>query len=98
MTLEQYINEVNRLVREMDVLLNGEKGAAQQASLCDMVAQIMSMKAANLIRPNPLSLLGMIDQFMDVDGQWKDCSRSEVRFYVEGDYAMRKLFIYTNAQ
>ena len=30
----------NRLVRELDVLLNGEAGAAQQASLCDIVAQV----------------------------------------------------------
>lgn len=29
-----------RLVRELDVLLNGEAGAAQQASLCDIVAQV----------------------------------------------------------
>lgn len=29
-----------RLVRELDVLLNGEEGAAQQASLCDLVAQV----------------------------------------------------------
>ena len=32
--------EHNRLVRELDVLLNGEAGAAQQASLCDIVAQV----------------------------------------------------------
>lgn len=30
------------LVRELDVLLNGEAGAAQQASLCDIVAQLRS--------------------------------------------------------
>lgn len=30
----------NRLVRELDVLLNGEAGAADQASLCDIVAQV----------------------------------------------------------
>ena len=29
-----------RLVRQLDVLLNGEAGAAQQASLCDIVAQV----------------------------------------------------------
>ena len=29
-----------RLVRELDVLLNGEAGAAKQASLCDLVAQV----------------------------------------------------------
>lgn len=30
----------NRLVRELDVLLNGVDGAAPQASLCDIVAQL----------------------------------------------------------
>lgn len=30
----------DRLVRELDVLLNGEAGAAKQASLCDIVAQV----------------------------------------------------------
>lgn len=29
-----------RLVRQLDVLLNGEAGAAQQASLCDLVVQV----------------------------------------------------------
>lgn len=30
----------DRLVRELDVLINGEAGAAAQASLCDLVAQV----------------------------------------------------------
>lgn len=30
----------DRLVRELDVLLNGEHGAAKQASLCDIVGQV----------------------------------------------------------
>ena len=33
-------DDIKRLVRELDVLLNGEGGAAQQASLCDIVAQV----------------------------------------------------------
>ncbi len=33
-------DDVNRLVRELDVCLNGEAGAAAQASLCDVVAQV----------------------------------------------------------
>lgn len=32
--------DADRLVRELDVLLNGEAGAAKQASLCDLVAQV----------------------------------------------------------
>ncbi len=30
----------NKLVRELDVALNGEDGAARQASLCDIVSQV----------------------------------------------------------
>lgn len=31
-----------RLVRELDVLLNGPGGAARQASLCDIVSQVQA--------------------------------------------------------
>lgn len=40
-------DDVNRLVRELDVALNGEDGAAEQASLCDLVAQVQSTARAN---------------------------------------------------
>lgn len=30
----------DRLVRELDIMINGEAGAARQASLCDIVAQL----------------------------------------------------------
>lgn len=36
----------HRLVRELDVLLNGVDGAAHQASLCDLVAQLKSKGGA----------------------------------------------------
>lgn len=36
--------EHQRLVRELDVALNGEDGAAQQASLCDIVAQVKGQR------------------------------------------------------
>lgn len=36
-----------RLVRELDVLINGEDGAARQASLCDLVAQVRAMLSTN---------------------------------------------------
>ena len=32
--------DIDALVRELDVWLNGEEGAAKQAKLCDIVAQI----------------------------------------------------------
>jgi|HubBroStandDraft_4_1064222.scaffolds.fasta_scaffold00042_31 hypothetical protein len=34
--------DVDRLCREMDVALNGEDGAAPQASLCDIAAQVIA--------------------------------------------------------
>lgn len=37
---EEVMEDHRRLVRELDVLINGEEGAAQQASLCDIVAQV----------------------------------------------------------
>lgn len=32
------------LVRELDIALNGEAGAAKQASLCDIVAQVKDQR------------------------------------------------------
>jgi hypothetical protein len=40
--LERVAADHKRLVRRLDVLLNGINGAAKQASLCDIVAQIES--------------------------------------------------------
>lgn len=37
---EDVLADHARLVCELDVLLNGEDGAAKQASLCDIVAQV----------------------------------------------------------
>lgn len=48
------MDEIRRLVRELDVLLNGEAGAAKQASLCDLVGQVASVvraKGAPLLSP-----------------------------------------------
>lgn len=33
-------DDIDRLVREIDVAINGQGGAAKQASLCDIAAQI----------------------------------------------------------
>lgn len=41
---EEVHRDHRRLVRELDVLLNGEAGAAKQASLCDIVGQIAHEK------------------------------------------------------
>lgn len=40
-------DDVKRLVREMDVAINGEAGAARQASLCDIAAQVCSLGLAD---------------------------------------------------
>lgn len=39
---EAVLEDHRRLARELDILLNGERGAAAQASLCDIVAQMKS--------------------------------------------------------
>lgn len=40
---EEVLADHRRLVRELDVLLNGEEGAAKQASLCDLVGQVSAI-------------------------------------------------------
>jgi hypothetical protein len=45
--LASCMEDHKRLVRELDVLINGEAGAARQASLCDLVAQVRAMQAGN---------------------------------------------------
>lgn len=37
---EEVLADKRRLTRELDVIMNGEDGAAKQASLCDIVAQL----------------------------------------------------------
>ena len=46
---EEVLADQQRLTRELDVLLNGEEGAAMQPSLCDIVAQVRSMKASRVV-------------------------------------------------
>jgi hypothetical protein len=41
-----FIKEQQRLVKELDILINGVEGAADQASLCDIVAQVYRIKVA----------------------------------------------------
>src|SRR5437764_9515069 len=43
---EEVLADHRRLVRELDVLLNGEAGASRQASLVDIVAQIAGERDA----------------------------------------------------
>lgn len=56
--IDAVLADHKRLVRELDVLLNGEAGAAEQASLCDIVAQVrMARKAPGT---GPLQLLALV--------------------------------------
>jgi len=41
---ELVIADHRRLTRELDVALNGEAGAAKQASLCDVVGQVKDQR------------------------------------------------------
>lgn len=46
LTIEDYeaaFADHRRLVREIDVIMNGEDGAAKQASLCDLVPEIQGL-------------------------------------------------------
>ena len=45
---EEVHEDHKRLVRELDVALNGEEGAAPQASLCDIVCQLTSPRRKSL--------------------------------------------------
>jgi len=50
LTIEDYeetFKDRQRLVRKIDVIINGEDGAAQQASLCDVVGQIEQLVIDN---------------------------------------------------
>jgi hypothetical protein len=44
---EEVFEDHKRLVRRLDVLLNGEAGAAPQASLCDIVGQLEAAKRSD---------------------------------------------------
>lgn len=46
---EDVLADHRRLVRELDVIVNGVDGAAQQASLCDLVGQIKGIMGGRQI-------------------------------------------------
>lgn len=52
----------DRLVRELDVLLNGEN-AAKQASLCDLVAQVKQMAAMSQDAPQQAELVATVEVY-----------------------------------
>lgn len=54
-TAEEVFTDHDRLVRELDVLLNGS-GAAQQARLCDIVSQIQRLPTAWILPDGSISM------------------------------------------
>lgn len=64
----------NRLVRELDVLINGEEGAAKQASLCDIVSQV---RAA-------------LQKAEGEQGRWIDILRENQQAQIAGYYNIDK--------
>lgn len=63
--LEAALEDKRRLVRELDVALNGEAGAAKQASLCDLVAQVRAQQAVQILNLSD----GMRVNFRAPDGR-----------------------------
>lgn len=52
--VEEVANDKKRLVRELDVALHGEAGAAKQASLCDLIGPAQKMAATLKLRTEAL--------------------------------------------
>ncbi|WP_276483576.1 hypothetical protein [Paraflavitalea pollutisoli] len=82
---EQVIKEHNRLVRELDVLLNGSN-AAKQASLVDIVDQVRAGKnvgqALDLARPMAASLQEALDC---MNWMWDNMRLQEGKEYLQSD-------------
>lgn len=76
---EEVHRDHQRLVRDLDVLLNGEAGAAKQASLCDIVSQMARAKHPET--PAPRSFQDRVfDWARDCFGEHDTTSR-EMRTY-----------------
>lgn len=73
-TLRDVIEDSDRLVREADVILNGEN-AARQASLCDIVAQLAQRRAQTVEVP----VISEAD-FQKVEEAVGNCERLVERF------------------
>lgn len=58
-----HADDVKRLVRELDVAINGEAGAAKQASMCDIVAQV---KRHGLVAP-PSVATGCAGEWLPIE-------------------------------
>lgn len=57
-----------RLVRELDMIINGKEGAAKQASLCDIVGQVAGLKRKqDEVIPDAADKLAVLLNFFDID-------------------------------
>lgn len=56
---ERVIENHHRLVRELDLLLNGAEGAAKQASLVDIIGQVRARREVAVELANKLEQLGV---------------------------------------
>lgn len=65
LALNEHSADRRRLLRELDVALNGEAGAAKQASLCDLVAQVERQRAVQIVNFDD----GMVINFRAPDGR-----------------------------
>jgi rubrerythrin len=84
---EEYIDDKQRLARELDVAMNGEAGAAKQASLCDLVAQAEKIRSTLDEMYNIRQ--GCIAEIEDLKETLRDIARSQND---EGEKARKALF------
>ena len=68
---EEAFKDHQRLVRELDVALNGA-GAAKQASLCDILSQVKALK-----RPARLSIGMILVEYLNASEEWSRLKVSE---------------------
>lgn len=62
---DHHARQQRDMIRELDVALNGEAGAAKQASLCDLVAQVERQRAVQIVNFGD----GMVINFRAPDGR-----------------------------
>lgn len=65
---EEVNEDKKRLVRELDMIINGKKGMAKQASLCDIVGQVKTLKEKqDQIIPDSADKLAALINLLDID-------------------------------
>ena len=80
---EEVNEDKKRLVREIDVILNGEDGAAKQASLCDIVAQLRTFKKEIALIKKQSRLLGLCSEYMRLTFPTSSTEANEIYCEIE---------------